>query len=326
VRLKIDDYDAMLSEGVPSFQAVVPELSRNLQIKYGSKNLNVSVVGTVPEYVPVNNYKVQAGRDFSHADDASRNRVVVLGAAIPEEFGANGAAMIGQTLNVGGTSYEIIGLLSAKGAQGFNNPDEQVLIPLLTARYRQFGTDRLRALTVQVSHPDSIRVAMVEIERVLRRQHHIPPGGDNDFTIRNRAEILSTIEETTKTFTFLLAGIAAVSLLVGGIGIMNIMLVSVTERTKEIGTRKALGATRGNILLQFLIEAVVLCMFGGALGIALGAGGAVALAKLAKWNTLVAPSSIALAFGFSAAVGILFGLWPARRAAAMDPITALRYE
>jgi putative ABC transport system permease protein len=322
----VDDYDALQNEGIPSFQAVVPEISRNLQIKYGGNNLNVSVVATVPEYVAVNNYHLVAGSNFTHSDDASRKRVAVLGANIPDEFGVNGAAMVGQNLTVGGSTYEIVGLLSSKGAQGFNNPDEQVLIPLQTGRYRQFGTDRLRSLTVQVSHPDSIGVAMVEIERVLRRQHHIPPGGDNDFTIRNRAEFLNTFQQTTKTFTYLLGGIALVSLLVGGIGIMNIMLVSVTERTREIGTRKALGATRGNILLQFLIEAVTLCMLGGALGIAVGSGGAVALAKIAKWNTLISPSSIALAFGFSAAVGILFGLWPARRAAYMDPITALRYE
>jgi putative ABC transport system permease protein len=326
VSLKVEDADSLRNAGFTAFQAVVPEISRNLQIKYGGKNLNVSVVATVPEYVPVNNYQLAAGRNFNHSDDASRNRVAVLGANIPDEFGANGAAMIGQNISVGGITYEILGLLSAKGAQGFNNPDELVLIPLQTGRYRQFGTDRLRALTVQVANADSLGIGMLEIERVLRRMHHIPPGGDNDFTIRNRAEFLNTFQETTKTFTYLLAGIAAVSLLVGGIGIMNIMLVSVTERTREIGTRKALGATRGNILLQFLIEAVTLCMLGGTLGILLGSGGAVALAKLAKWNTLISISSILLAFGFSAAVGILFGLWPARRAAHMDPITALRYE
>ena len=326
VSLKMDDYDALVKEDAPSFQAVVPELGRNMQLKYLATNANESVVGTVPEYVTVNNYTITAGRNFSQSDNASRNRVVVLGSSVPDILGANGPAMIGQTLAIGGATYEIIGILSSKGAQGFNNPDEQVLIPLYTARYRAFGTDRLRALTVQVVSADSIPVAMVEIEGVLRRQHHIPPGGDNDFTIRNRAELLTTIEGTTKTFSFLLGGIAAVSLIVGGIGIMNIMLVSVTERTKEIGTRKALGATRKNILLQFLIEAVVLCVMGGSLGIILGAGGAIALAKIAQWNTLVSPASIFLAFGFSAFVGIVFGLWPARRAASLDPIVALRYE
>jgi putative ABC transport system permease protein len=326
VSLKMDDFDALSREDAPSFQAIVPELGRNMQLKYLSTNANESVVGTVPEYVPVNNYTITSGRNFTQADNASRNRVVVLGSSVPDILGANGPAMIGQTLAIGGATYEIIGILSSKGAQGFSNPDEQVLIPLYTARYRAMGTDRLRALTVQVTSADSIPVAMVEIEGVLRRQHHIPPGGDNDFQIRNRAELLTTIEGTTKTFGYLLGGIAAVSLIVGGIGIMNIMLVSVTERTKEIGTRKALGATRKNIMLQFLIEAVVLCVMGGILGIIMGAGGAIALAKLAQWNTLVSPSSIFLAFGFSAFVGIVFGLWPAKRAASLDPIVALRYE
>src|SRR6266850_542441 len=181
VSLKISDYEALVSAGVPSFQAVVPEIGRNFQVKYNAKTINVSVVGTVPEYVPVNNYKIAAGENFTHGDNAARKRVAVIGAAIPDDFGVNGAAMIGQQLNIGGVSYDIVGLLSAKGAQGFSNPDEQILIPLQTARYRQFGSDRLRNLTVQVAHPDSINVAMVEIERVLRREHHIPPGGDNDF-------------------------------------------------------------------------------------------------------------------------------------------------
>jgi len=197
---------------------------------------------------------------------------------------------------------------------------------LWTARYRAFGTDRINSVTIQVGNPDSVNIAMLEIERILRREHGIPPGQDNDFQIRNRAEFLSAFQQTTQTFTFLLAGIAAVSLIVGGIGIMNIMLVSVTERTREIGIRKALGATRANILLQFLIEAVVLCVLGGAVGVLFGSGGAYALSRLARWNTLISPTAILVAFVFSAAVGIVFGLWPARRAAKLDPIVALRYE
>jgi putative ABC transport system permease protein len=206
------------------------------------------------------------------------------------------------------------------------NVDEQVLIPLQTARYRVIGTDRLRSITVESANLDDINLTMLEIERVLRREHKIRPGEDNDFQIRRQADVLSTFQQTTQTFTYLLAGIAAVSLLVGGIGIMNIMLVSVTERTREIGIRKALGATRFNILFQFLVEALVLCFVGGALGIGFGSLGAVILARLAHWNTLLSPVSILLAFGFSAAVGLFFGIWPARRAAKLDPILALRYE
>jgi putative ABC transport system permease protein len=323
--LTVDDAMA-LARDARALKAVVPEISSNFQVKYLNQNTNVSVVGTVPEYAPVNNYTVVAGRMFTAGDNEGRRRVAVLGSAIPTTFDANGAAMIGQQIQIRGIPFEVIGVLSTKGGQGFMNPDEQILIPLNTARYRVAGRDRLRNITVQVSHPDSVPLAMLEIERVLRREHQIPPGGDNDFQIRNRAEFLATFEETTRTFTFLLAGIAAVSLLVGGIGIMNIMLVSVTERTREIGIRKALGATRANIMLQFLVEAMVLCLLGGGIGILLGSGLAIGLSKLANWNTLISPLAVGVAFAFSAGVGVFFGLWPARRASLLDPIVALRYE
>jgi putative ABC transport system permease protein len=324
--MRLSDAEALQRDG-RTFANVVPELSRNQQIKFGNQNSNVRVIGATPNYAEVNNYQFDAGGMFTAGDDESRKRVAVLGAAIPTQFNANPAAMIGQDIQIGGISYEIRGVLQSKGASGgFGNQDEQILIPVQTARFRAFGTDRINSVTIQVRNPDSVNIAMLEIERIMRREHGIPPGANNDFQIRNRAEFLSAFQQTTQTFTYLLAGIAAVSLLVGGIGIMNIMLVSVTERTREIGVRKALGATRGNILLQFLIEAVVLCLVGGAVGVALGTGGAVALARLAEWNTLVSPGSIVMAFVFSATVGIVFGLWPARRAARLDPIVALRYE
>jgi len=242
-------------------------------------------------------------------------------------FNSNRDAMIGQEIQIRGIAFEIIGVLSEKGSQGsFFNPDEQILIPLQTARYRVIGTDRLRSITAQAADLNSMNLAMIEIERVLRRQHKIRPGQDDDFQIRNQTDILATFQQTTETFKYLLAGIAAVSLLVGGIGIMNIMLVSVTERTREIGVRKALGATRFNILFQFLVEALVLCLAGGLIGVLLGSLGAIVLSQLAHWNTLISPLAILLAFVFSAAVGLFFGIWPARRAAALDPIVALRYE
>jgi len=323
--LTVDDAEAMQRDA-RGLSAVVPEISSNQQIKYGNLNNNVSIVGTTSEYAQVNNYTMIAGQMFTPGDDEGRRRVAVLGYALPTTLNANAQAMIGQQILIRSIPFEIVGILSEKGGQGFMSPDEQILIPLNTARYRVFGRDRLRSITVKVSHPDSVGLAMLEIERVIRREHQIAPGGENDFQIRNRMEFLATFEETTKTFTFLLAGIAAVSLVVGGIGIMNIMLVSVTERTREIGIRKALGATRSNIMLQFLVEAVVLCMLGGTIGILAGAGAAVALSKLANWNTLISPMSVLISFAFSAAVGIFFGLWPARRAAVLDPITALRYE
>ena len=326
VSLTLDDALALAADA-RHITDVVPELQRNLQVVRGNMNINVNVVGTTPNYARVRGFGVPVGRMFSSGEDEAQRRVAVLGAAVPDMFNANPMAMIGQEISIGGTSFEIIGILSEKGASGsFQNPDEQVLIPLQTARYRVLGTDRLRSITVQAASLQEINPAILEIERVLRREHKIRPGEDNDFTIRRQADILATFEQTTQTFTWLLAGIAGVSLLVGGIGIMNIMLVSVTERTREIGIRKALGATRFNILFQFLVEALVLCFVGGLLGTAFGSLGAYILAKLANWNTLISPFAILLAFVFSAGVGLFFGIWPARRAAKLDPILALRYE
>ncbi len=326
VSLTTDDAVA-LARDARGLVAVVPELSRNQQVEFGNANVNVNVNGTVPDFIKVNNYEVEFGRMYTTGDGDARKRVAVLGYAVPEMLSANGAAMLGQQINIRGIPFEIVGVLKEKGVTGsWNNPDEQILIPLETAQYRIFGSDRIRSVTVEASHPDSMTLAMIEIERVLRREHAIRPGEDNDFQIRNRSEFLATFEETTRTFTFLLGSIAFVSLMVGGIGIMNIMLVSVTERTREIGVRKALGATKRNIMLQFLVEALALCMLGGVVGILVGSGGAIALSKLANWNTLISPQAVILAFAFSAFVGIFFGLWPAKRAAALDPIEALRYE
>ncbi|HEV2672354.1 MAG TPA: ABC transporter permease [Gemmatimonadales bacterium] len=326
VSLTVDDADS-LAAYARYMKAVVPELTRNLQIKRGATNANVNIVGTTPNYPAVKNYAFTAGRMFSAGENEGRRRVAVLGSAIPDMFNANPGAMIGQEIQIRGIPFEIIGVLSSKGsAAGFGNPDEQILIPLQTARYRIMGTDRLRTITVDAASVPQMTLTMIEIERVLRREHKIRPGGENDFQVRNQSDILATFQDTAKTFTYLLAGIALVSLLVGGIGIMNIMLVSVTERTREIGVRKALGATRFNILFQFLVEALVLCLAGGMIGILLGSLGAVALSRLAHWNTSINLLAIIVAFVFSALVGLFFGIWPARRAAALDPIVALRYE
>jgi len=326
VSVTMDD-DTALAQSAHYISDVVPELTRNVQIKKGNQNINENVVGTTENYVPVHSYAVTAGRMFTRGDDEARRRYAVLGSAIPDMFNANPAAMIGQEIQIRGIPFEIIGILSEKGSQGsFFNPDEQILVPLNTARYRLFGTDRLRSITVKIQDLDHMNLGMIEIERVLRRLHHIRPGMDNDFQIRNQTDILATFQATTQTFGALLAGIAAVSLLVGGIGIMNIMLVSVTERTREIGVRKALGATRSNIMVQFLVEALVLCLAGGLIGVMLGSLGAIALSKMFHWNTLISPFAIMLAFLFSALVGLFFGIWPAQRAARLDPIVALRYE
>ncbi|HXS82710.1 MAG TPA: ABC transporter permease, partial [Methylomirabilota bacterium] len=308
--------------------AVVPEFSSQMTVKYGNKNNNLSIVGTTQNYAEVKNYKLPFGRMFTEGDDQQRQRYAVLGADVPILFEANAAALIGTTVQIRGIPFEVIGILSRKGSSSgsFQNVDEQILIPLQTAQYRIFGNNRLRQISVEVAEGIPMEQGMVDLERIMRREHKIRPGGTNDFTIRNQMELLATQQQTTEVFGSLLAGIAAVSLVVGGIGIMNIMLVSVTERTREIGIRKALGATRFLILSQFLIEAVTLCLLGGSIGVALGAGASAVLRDALHWSTSVGMDSVALAFGFSAAVGLLFGVWPARRAASLDPIESLRYE
>jgi putative ABC transport system permease protein len=308
--------------------AVQPEMSSNLQVQYLNKNAGTQVVGTTSNYPQVRKYEIETGRFFSGAEDAGRQRLAVVGPSVVQNLGLEtGEALVGENIRIRGIQFTVVGVYKSKGqASPFNNPDDQILIPLQTARYRVMGNNRLRSISVLAPSEAEIPDAMADIQKILRREHKLRPERPDDFQIRNQADFLSTLGETTQVFSMLLAGIAAVSLLVGGIGIMNIMLVSVTERTREIGIRKALGATRANILFQFLIEAVVLCLLGGALGIALGTGGAMIFTNVLGWSTEVGASSVALAFGFSAFVGLVFGVYPARRAAVMDPIVALRYE
>ncbi len=326
VSLTVDDANA-LRRDASLISEVVPELSRNMTVGYSNKNLNVSIVGTTPNFLPVKNFSIQHGEMFTNGDDAARQRYAVLGNSVPEMLNVNPASLLKQLISIGGQTFEVVGVMAKKGAaMAWQNPDEQILIPLNTARYRVMGTDRVRQVSVKVRENVPLEQGMVDIERVLRREHKVRPGGDNDFQIRNQQEILATQQQATEVFGMLLASIAAVSLIVGGIGIMNIMLVSVTERTREIGVRRALGATRINIMSQFLIEAVVLCLMGGLIGVLVGAGSARAMSKLLGWNTLISPTAVLVAFAFSAFVGLFFGLWPARRAANLNTIDALRYE
>jgi putative ABC transport system permease protein len=326
VGLTTDDADALAS-GTSMLAGVVPEMQSQLQVKYGGSNINTAIIGATHNFPEVKRFKVAYGRFFTGGEDQARERYAVVGADIPSMLNANPAALIHQQIQIRGITFEIIGVMAPKGAAGsWNNPDEQIVIPLETARYRVFGNNRLRQITVQVAQGTPLQRGMVDIEGALRRQHKIRPGEDNDFQIRNSQDILATQAATTQIFTTLLASIAAVSLVVGGIGIMNIVLVSVTERTREIGVRKALGATKINIMFQFLIEALVLCLAGGAIGIALGWWVTNILAKAQGWNAIVSPESVMLSFGTSAAIGLVFGLWPAKRAAGLDPIVALRYE
>ncbi|WP_224247816.1 ABC transporter permease [Hyalangium gracile] len=324
--LSVDDAEA-LRAAPKDILAVAPEMETRTQVEHGSSNANLSIVGTWPSYFNINNYQISSGRLFTDAEDRGRRRIAVLGALVGGQLGGvSGPSLVGQTIRIGGVPFEVIGVLAEKGSQGFSNPDESIYVPLATAQFRIMGSDRVRSIGVQAVSEDRMDEAMVEINEVLRREHRLRPGQEADFNIRDQASLLSTVQETAQTFTLLLAGIAAISLLVGGIGIMNIMLVSVTERTREIGLRKALGARPSDIMLQFLIESLVLCLVGGALGLLLGVGGSYALQRMAGWNTSVAPESVLLAFAFSGGVGVFFGIWPARRAASLTPIESLRYE
>ena len=323
-RLTVEDAEAIAA--APAVVSIAPEMRGNQQVVFNRANANVRIMGSTSNYVEVNNYDVALGRFFDRSENEGRKRVAVLGGAVPELLGTDAAGIVGRTISIRNITFEVVGVLAEKGSQGWFNEDEQIYVPLQTAQFRLLGTERIGGIKVVVQDRAAIPVAMVQIEEILRRAHRIPLGRENDFWISDSQQFLQTQQETTQTFTLLLAGIAAVSLLVGGIGIMNIMLVSVTERTKEIGVRKALGATKNAVLLQFLLEATTLCLVGGLLGIASAYGAAKLLSDLADWNMAIAPEAVGLAVLFAGIVGVFFGMWPARRAARLDPIVALRYE
>jgi len=326
-RVTIDDVRS-INERALHVLAVNPQQDKDLQLQWGSKNASVKVVGATPNFVEVQHFAIDRGRVFTSSEDIGRQRVVVLGANALTMLGVpNADAILGDNVRIGGMQFQVIGILKPKGSgSGFGSADDQIFIPFGTGRFRLFKTDRIDDLFALASSEADLPDAINEITLALRRSHHLTFDQPDDFRIRNQADLLATLGETTQVFTSLLAGIAAVSLLVGGIGIMNIMLVSVTERTREIGIRKALGATRKNILFQFLMEAVTLCVLGGIVGIASGAGLSMLLRDSFGWSTTLGLSSVVLAFAFAASVGIIFGVWPARRASSLDPIEALRYE
>ena len=326
-QLSIEDAEALRSETIGLLK-VSPEQQSRMQVAYLRWNSSNTLMGVWPEYFEIYNHQTVAGRFFTEGELRGRRRVAVLGHNLPTDLGETPPELlVGQTIQVRGIPFEVIGVLAEKGDAAFVRPDDQIFIPQSTAQFRVMGgRDRLGAIYAATDDTEKLDRAYGEIDRVMRRAHRIRPGDEADFNIRNSADLLATFAETNETFTLLLAGIAGVSLLVGGIGIMNIMLVSVTERTREIGVRKALGATRAAIMTQFLVEALFLCVLGGFLGVAFGYGAAEMLTRFAEWETVVAPRSVVIALGFSAGIGIFFGMWPARRASVLDPIDALRYE
>ena len=326
-RLYDEDAEALHDQTLGTL-LIAPEIQQRQQISYLRWNSSHEVLGTWPEYLEVQNIELALGRMFDEGEVQGRRRVAVVGWQVPNELETPAGLLLGRTIQVRGIPFEVIGVLDEQGeASPWSQPDERVYIPLSTAQYRVFGgRDRLNSISVKVLNEEAMDGAYADIDRILRREHRIPPGEDADFSIRNSAQLLESFNETQQTFTYLLGGIAAISLLVGGIGIMNIMLVSVTERTREIGIRKALGATRMNIMLQFIIESLALCTLGGFLGVGAGVGSAELLSRTAGWETAVAPTAVAVALLFSAGIGLFFGIWPARRAALLDPIDALRYE
>lgn len=322
--LTIEDAEAIL-EKVPVIRQVAPVVRGSAQIKYFNKNTSSSIIGTAMTYLTIRNFTVEKGRGFTESEAERLAKVAVLGPVTAKNlFGDNDP--LGEIIKIKGINFRVIGVLKSKGDQGWFNPDEQVLVPYSTAMKQLFGLDHLHEIDVQAISTDKLKEAQDAITSLLRARHRIPASVPDDFQIRNQAEMLSTATDFTKTFTILLGSIASISLLVGGIGIMNIMLVTVTERTREIGIRKAIGAKDRDIVKQFLIEAMMITVLGGLLGIILGVGGAKMVERLLDFPTLLEMKGILLALSFSAAVGIFFGFYPARRAALLDPIEALRYE
>jgi len=323
--LVIKDAEALAEDDEIKWK-VSPEIRGSQSIKFGNESISASVVGARENYLSIQGYEMTDGIFFTNRDDLARKRFVVLGSSVATELKTSSKALMGKELEVGGVRFKVIGVLNSEGSSGWSNPDEQIYIPLLTAADRVFGRNRVDSIRVEVPNIYSSEEAMISIERVLRREHDIGPGEENNFRINDWSQFSDLQRQATAIFSALIIGIAGISLLVGGIGVMNIMLVSVTERTREIGLRKALGATQQAILLQFIIEAVVLCIIGGIAGVLLGSFLYFLIALAQDWTFTIPFSAIFGSVTFSACVGLFFGIWPARRAARLEPAVALRYE
>ena len=305
---------------------VSPYITRNRQVKFNNSNINERIRANLPIHFKVSGFDIEYGKIFSEEENLGRKRVVVLGSSVPKELKTSAQRILNKEILLAGTSYKVIGVLKEEGSTGWQNPDDELYIPLLTGAQRLFGTESLDSLSVGISKDANVDEVMMTIERILRAQHDIGPGEDNDFRISDYSQFSDLRRQATGIFTALIAGIAGISLIVGGIGVMNIMLVSVTERTREIGLRKALGATHKAIMLQFIVEAILLCLIGGCIGVFLGTSILYLFASFNEWPFAMPFSAIIGSITFSAMVGLFFGIWPARKAAKLDPAISLRYE
>ncbi|MBI1912354.1 MAG: ABC transporter permease [Deltaproteobacteria bacterium] len=322
--LTIDDAEA-IKRYVPGIKSLSPSVSSMGQIKYANKNGTTLVSGITPEFIEMNNFPVAQGSFFDESDVKLMKRVAALGTTAKEQLFGDAPA-VGEKIKIEGQTFTVIAVMGSKGQTTWYDPDDQIFVPITTSQKRLFNQDFVSDIHVQVNSVEEIPDVKASIEKLLRARHHIKNGFEADFSIRDFSEIINTMQKTTQTFTILLSGIAAVSLLVGGIGVMNIMLVSVTERTREIGIRIAVGARRKDIMRQFLIEALVISVTGGIIGIAIGVMMAYLLSYFGEWETIITLYSISLGFFFSLLVGLIFGIYPARKASLMNPIEALRYE
>ena len=326
--LNMDDAEAIASQ-CPAVSDVAPVHNGAAQVVYGNQNWSTGVYGTTPGILPVRDWSIAAGRAFTDQDVRNATKVCLLGQTVIDNLFGN-MDPIGQIIRIKKVPFMVIGVLTAKGQSAMGqDQDDTIFIPISTAQKKIFGTPFLgmvRSISVKARSSEALAAAEGQIGELLRQRHHLGPRQDNDFTIRNLTQLMQAAEQSTQVMALLLAAIASVSLLVGGIGIMNIMLVSVTERTREIGIRMAVGAKRWDIRLQFIIEALTLSLIGGVAGVVLGISGSKLLSALAGWKTVVSPLSVLLAFGFSGLVGLFFGFYPAYKASLLNPIDALRYE
>ena len=330
-KLYYSDYRAIGADRA-DIAGIAPSFQASLNVKYGSRSLQTSVTGTVEEFAQVRAYKVARGRFLTQNDGKSQARVVVLGSQTSKDlFG--GLNPVGRKIKIAGIQFEVIGVLESKGSSGFGSADDLLLVPIETGYSKLFGASAanggiylVTTISVSAKSPEVVNALDARIERTLRRTHRLGPGAELDFSVSSQTDFLSTISSITTTLTVFLGAIAAISLLVGGIGIMNIMLVSVTERTREIGLRKAVGARRSAILVQFLIETVILSVLGGLIGIGLGMAAAGLVSATGLITSVVTIQNVALAFSFAVAVGLFFGIYPAVRASRLLPMEALRYE